>query len=69
MWGAASNGTSNVEVFAYGQMPPGYVKLMGQADTALTLIPGCYEVTTSGSGRTFFEVMADGRIVERESRF
>ena len=65
MWGVASNDIDTITVFNYGSMPAGFSPLMGQADTALTLVPGCYDVTTGGTGRTTFDVLADGGIVER----
>jgi hypothetical protein len=66
MWGA---GTSRpLSVIEYGVMPPGAMPLIGQADTALTLIPGCYEAMISGTGHTVFDVTADGHVIEREAQ-
>jgi hypothetical protein len=64
MWGAGTS--QEISVIEYGVMPPGATPLIGQADTALTLTPGCYEAITSGTGHTVFDVTADGRIIERE---
>jgi hypothetical protein len=67
MWGAGGiAGTDTVSVIQYGVMPSGFAKLRGQADTALTLLPGCYEAEISGTGRATFDVSADGRVRERD---
>lgn len=68
MWGAGvGREAKNAELskIQYGVLPPGYEKLMGQADTALTLTPGCYRATMDGTGSTTFDVLPDGTIRER----
>ena len=68
MWGAGGGpGTSDM-VFThleYGVMPSGYVPLMDQGDTALTLVPGCYTATIGAGSNVVFDVREDGRVVER----
>ena len=71
MWGAgvanAQDGQEYLARVRYGQMPPGYEKLINQADTALTLTPGCYQATVSGTGHTVFDVLPDGSVRERSA--
>ena len=51
-------GTGPLHALAYGVAPPGWVSRQGP----LPLVPGCYLVTTSGTGRTSFDVAADGTV-------
>jgi hypothetical protein len=44
----------------YGQAPTGYTTAEGPT----SLSRGCYRVTTSGTGRTMFQVDADGAVRE-----
>lgn len=72
MWGAgfARNTTfeqRELTEIRYGQMPAGFEPLIGQADTALTLTPGCYRASVGGTGRTQFDVTSDGSIIERST--
>jgi hypothetical protein len=55
MWGAgagvgAGEPDTGIREIRYGEMPAGYECLMKQADTALTLTPGCYTAHISGNG-------------------
>ena len=70
MWGAGRGAKvtpeqSRLSRIRYGEVPPGYERLTGQADTALTLVPGCYLAQASGTGQAIFDVLLDGRVVER----
>lgn len=67
MWGAGQGPGAEVmhATITYGLVPPGYERLRGRADSALTLLPGCYEARAGGSGRAVFDVLEDGAVVER----
>jgi hypothetical protein len=55
------NGTANVQQIVYGETPPGFVS--DQAPQPLK--PGCYRVDVSGTGKTEFQVDANGAVSER----
>ena len=54
-----------VHEIVFGQLPTGYEPLMNQPAAPMELVPGCYLVTLSGTGRTTFDVHSDGTVVER----
>jgi hypothetical protein len=59
VWGAGAGygvPDTGVREIRYGELPRGYEPLTNQGDTALTLTPGCYTATISGTGFTRFEV-------------
>ena len=55
------NGTEPTRELTYGVAPPGWETDQGPRP----LTPGCYQVTTSGTGRATFDVAPDGRATER----
>lgn len=56
------NGTANVQQIVYGETPPGFVSDQGPHP----LKPGCYRVDVSGTGKTEFQVEANGAINEHQ---
>jgi hypothetical protein len=67
MWGAGAGigpGDTRLSEIHYGDMPLGYGPLMKQGDTALTLTPGCYTASTSGTGSIRFQVDSLGTVTE-----
>ena len=57
-----SSGTANVRELVYGHPPDGFSTDQGPK----TLVPGCYFVDISGTGKTAFTVSNSGEITERD---
>lgn len=57
-----SSGTAYVREVVYGNPPSGFSTDQGPK----TLLPGCYFVDVSGTGKTAFTVSNSGEVTERE---
>lgn len=58
-----SEGADPVEEFRFGVLPVGFEAFMDGPTEAPELVPGCYEVRITGTGRAWFVVEADGAVM------